>query len=123
MTVLPSGHLALALTPPGNFETTGETTTTLADEADADMAAAVQEACMAMCRKPVGRRLLGSQTYPSRREDPDLKPKGKGKGGKGKKGVSSLGQWPDGHNDQSSGEKTNDEVAGLFVGAVSRHGR
>ena len=39
--VLPSGHLTLALTPPGNFETTGETTT-LADEADADMAA-VQE--------------------------------------------------------------------------------
>ena len=42
VTVLPSGHLALTLTPPGNFETTGETTT-LADEADADMAAAVQE--------------------------------------------------------------------------------
>ena len=43
VTVLPAGHLALALTPPGNFfETTGETTT-LADEADVDMAAAVQE--------------------------------------------------------------------------------
>ena len=42
VTVLPSGHLALALTSPGNFETTREATT-LADEADADMAAAVQE--------------------------------------------------------------------------------
>ena len=42
VTVLPSGHLALALTPSGNVETTEEMTT-LADETDADMAAAVQE--------------------------------------------------------------------------------
>ena len=42
VTVLTSGHLALALTPSGNFETTGEMTT-LVDEADADMAAAGQE--------------------------------------------------------------------------------
>ena len=42
VTVLPSGHLALALTPPGNFETTAEMTT-LAKEADADMTAAVQD--------------------------------------------------------------------------------
>ena len=40
--VLPSRHLALALTPSGNVETTREMTT-LADETDADMAAAVQE--------------------------------------------------------------------------------
>ena len=40
--VLPSGHLALALTPSGRFETTGETTT-LVEETDADMTAAVQE--------------------------------------------------------------------------------
>ena len=42
VTVLPSGHLALALTPPGNSETTGETTT-LVKETAADMTAAVQE--------------------------------------------------------------------------------
>ena len=42
VTVLPSGHLALALTPSGNLETTGETTT-LAEKTDVDMAAAVQE--------------------------------------------------------------------------------
>ena len=42
MTVLPSGHLALALTPSGSFETTGDTTT-LVEETAADMTAAVQE--------------------------------------------------------------------------------
>ena len=42
VTVLPSGHLAIALTPPGNFETTAEMTM-LVNEADADMATAVQE--------------------------------------------------------------------------------
>ena len=42
VTLLPSGHVALALTPSGNFETTGETTS-LAEETDADMAATVQE--------------------------------------------------------------------------------
>ena len=39
VTVLPSGHLALALTPSGSFETTGETTT-LVEETVADMTAA-----------------------------------------------------------------------------------
>ena len=42
VTVLPSGHLALALTPSGSFETTGETKT-LVEETAADMTAAVQE--------------------------------------------------------------------------------
>ena len=42
VTVLPSGHLALALTPSGSFETTGETTT-LVEETAADTTAAVQE--------------------------------------------------------------------------------
>ena len=42
VTVLPSGHLALALTPSGSFETTGETKT-LVKETAADMTAAVQE--------------------------------------------------------------------------------
>ena len=42
VTVLPSGHLALALTSSGSFETTGETKT-LVKETAADMTAAVQE--------------------------------------------------------------------------------
>ena len=42
VTVLPSGHMALALTPSGSFETTGDTTT-LVEETAADMTAAVQE--------------------------------------------------------------------------------
>ena len=42
VTVLPSGHLALALIPSGSFETTGETKT-LVKETAADMTAAVQE--------------------------------------------------------------------------------
>ena len=42
VTVLSSGHLALALTLSGSFETTGETTTLVEDTA-ADMTAAVQE--------------------------------------------------------------------------------
>ena len=53
----------------------------------------------------------------------DPKPKGRGNDGKGKKGASSLHEWPDGHDDQSSGERTDEEVAGLFIGAVSRHER
>ena len=57
----------------------------------------------------------------SRASDP--KPKGKGKGGKGKKGASSLGEWPDGQDDHPSGEKPNEEVAGLFIGDASRHER
>ena len=42
VTVLPSGHLALALTPSGSFETREETTT-LVEETAADMTAAVQD--------------------------------------------------------------------------------
>ena len=42
VTVLPSGHLALPLTPSRNFETTGEMTT-LVEETAADVTAAVQE--------------------------------------------------------------------------------
>ena len=42
VTVLPSGHLALALTPSRSFVTTEETTT-LVEETAADMTAAVQE--------------------------------------------------------------------------------
>ena len=48
-------------------------------------------------------------------------PKGKGNGGKGKKGASSPDGWPDGHENPPSDEKAIEKVAGLFVGAVSRH--
>ena len=51
---------------------------------------------------------------PGKKGASDPKPKGKGKGGKGKK----MSQ-----DDQPSGEKLNEEVAGLFIGAVSRHER
>ena len=79
------------------------------------MAIASGVARMAMSWRTVGRRLLGNREQPSRREG--------GKGGKGKKGASSLDEWPDGQDDQPSGEKPNEEVAGLFIGAVSRHVR
>ena len=42
VTVLPSRHLALALTPSGSLETTGETKT-LVEETAEDMTAAFQE--------------------------------------------------------------------------------
>ena len=48
-------------------------------------------------------------------------PKGERNGGKGKKGASSPDGWPDGHENPPSDEKAIEEVAGLFVGAVSRH--
>ena len=47
----------------------------------------------------------------------------KGKGGKGKKGASSLDESPDGQEDLPSGEKACEEVASLFIGAVSRRER
>ena len=52
VTVLPSGHLALALTPSGSFETTGETTT-LVEETAADMTAAVQEDLLELGQRPI----------------------------------------------------------------------
>ena len=54
---------------------------------------------------------------------PDPKPKGKGKGGNGMKGALFLDEWPDGQEAQPSGENAVEEVASLFVGAVSRHER
>ena len=48
------------------------------------------------------------------------KAKGKGKGGQGKKGASSLDEWPDGQEEQPSSEKSGEEVASLFMGAVDR---
>ena len=52
VTVLPSGHLALALTPSGSFETTEETKT-LVKETAADMTAAVQEDFLEQGQHPV----------------------------------------------------------------------
>ena len=65
-------------------------------------------------------KAAGKQHVPKSRRGPDPKPKGKGKVGKGKKGASSLDEWPDGKEPQPSDEKAIEEVAGLFVGAVSR---
>ena len=60
---------------------------------------------------------------PPRASDPEHK--GKGKGGKGKRRASSLDDWPDDQGTQTPGEKSkNDaEVAGLFIGTVSRRGK
>ena len=52
VTVLPSGHLALALTPSGSFKTTGETKT-LVEETAADMTAAVQEDFLEQGQHPI----------------------------------------------------------------------
>ena len=71
--------------------------------------------------RTVERKLLRSHRLPSPREGP--LPKGEGKGGKGKRGASSLDKWPDGQEDQPSGERPTEEVASLFIGAVSRHER
>ena len=77
------------------------------------------------CRKKAAGKPKVAQ--PPRVSDPKSKGKGQGgkggKGGKGKKGASSLDEWVDGQDEQPSGEKPNEEVAGLFIGAVSRHER
>ena len=52
VTMLPSGHLALALTPSESFETTGETKT-LVEETAADMTAAVQEDLLEQGQRPI----------------------------------------------------------------------
>ena len=53
------------------------------------------------------------------------KHKGKGKGDKGKKGALSLDEWPDDQSNQTPSEKSKEdaEVAGLFIGAVSRRAK
>ena len=63
----------------------------------------------------------GKPQVPKSPRGPDSKSKGKGKGGKGKKGASSLDEWPDCQENPPSDEKAIEEVAGLFVGAFSRH--
>ena len=69
------------------------------------------------CQKKAAGKTAGSQV-PSR-----TRSEAKGKGGKGKKGASSLDEWPDGQENPPSGAKAPEEAAGLFVGAVSRHER
>ena len=69
------------------------------------------------------KKVAGKPQAPRSSRGPDPKPKGKGKGDKGNKGASSLDEWPGGREDQPSGEKTNEEVASLFIGDVSRHER
>ena len=50
-------------------------------------------------------------------------PKGKGKGGKSKKGASSLDEWPDGQEYHTSGEKANEEAAVSHRCRHERHNR
>ena len=69
------------------------------------------------------KKAVGKPQVPKSPRGPDPQPKGKGKCDKGKKGASSLDEWPDGQEAQPSDEKAIEEVAGLFVGAVSRHER
>ena len=69
------------------------------------------------------KKAAGKPQVPKSPRGPDPKPKSKGKGGKSKKGASSLDEWPDGQENPPSDEKATEEVAGLFVGAVSRHER
>ena len=71
------------------------------------------------CRKKAAGKPKAIQS--PRGADPKLE--GKGEGGEGKKGASSLEEWRDGQDDQPSGEIPNEEVVGLFIGAVSRHER
>ena len=68
-------------------------------------------------------KAAGKPQVPKSRRGPDRKPKGKGKGGKDKKGASSLDEWQDCQENPPSDEKVIEEVAGLFVGPVSRHER
>ena len=66
------------------------------------------------------KKAAGKPQAPKSPQGSDPKPKGNGKGGKGKKGAS-LDEWPDGQEYKTSGEKPNEEAASLFIGAFSRH--
>ena len=65
---------------------------------------------------------MGSRKLPSPHEGPIRNHWAKAEGGKSRKGASSFAEWPDGQEDQPSGEKAN-KVASLFIGAVNRHER
>ena len=52
------------------------------------------------CRK----KAAGKPPAPKSPQRSDPKPKGRGKGGNGKNGASSLHEWPDGQEDKTSGE-------------------
>ena len=69
------------------------------------------------------KKAAGKPQVPKSPRGADPKLKGKGKGGKGKKGASSLDEWPDGQENPPSDETSSEKAAGLFVGAVSRHER
>ena len=67
------------------------------------------------------KKAVGKPQVPKSPLGADPKAKGEGKGGKGKKGASSLDEWPDDQENPPSDEKATKEAAGLFVCAVSRH--
>ena len=73
--------------------------------------------------KTAKKRQLGNRKFPRSREDPIRNQRVKAKAVKARSEVSSLDEWPDGQEAQPSDGKAIEEVAGLFVGAVSRHER
>ena len=70
------------------------------------------------CRK----RAAGKPKTAQSPRTSEPKVKGKGRGGQGKKGAS-LDEWPDEQEGQPSGDKSGEEVASLFIGAVDKYGK
>ena len=70
------------------------------------------------CRKRAAGKPKTAQS--PRTSEPNVK--GKGRGGQGKKGAS-LDEWPDEQEGQPSGDKSGEEVASLFMGAVDKYGK
>ena len=73
---------------------------------------------MKECRK----RAAGKPKTAQSPRTSEPKVKGKGRGGQGKKGAS-LDEWPDEQEGQPSGDKSGEEVASLFMGAVDKYAK
>ena len=73
---------------------------------------------MKECRK----RAAGKPKTAQSPRTSEPKVKGKGRGGQVKKGAS-LDEWPDEQEGQPSGDKSGEEVASLFIGAVDKYGK
>ena len=70
------------------------------------------------CRK----RAAGKPKTAQSPRTSEPKVKGKGRGGQSKK-EASLDEWPDEQEGQPSGDKSGEEVASLFMGAVDKYGK
>ena len=71
------------------------------------------------CRKKAARKPKTAQSP----RTPDTKAKGKCKGSQGKKRATAFDEWPDGQEEPPSGEKSGQEAASLFMGAVDRRAK